>query len=92
MRLAHVIGSTFFWFIAIKIASANACGFLGGTTQPVSPTMNAASPTSVVTQGVEQAIASAKTLGKASPNDEVNNEPEALAMLTEDGDAEGLSS
>ena len=66
LRFTQVLGSDCSSFNAIKIASANACGFLGFPTQPVSPTICAASPTSVVTQGVLQAIASAKTLGKAS--------------------------
>src|SRR5690606_10828160 len=52
---------------AATSASAKARLSLGGTTHPVSPTMNAASPTSVVTHGVPQAMASASTLGNASP-------------------------
>src|ERR671921_305454 len=39
-------------------ASARAAGSLGGTTRPVSSTIEAESPTSVTAQGTPQAIAS----------------------------------
>lgn len=45
-------------------------GQRGGTTQPVGPTICAASPTSVVTQGVPQAMDSANTLGNTSADEE----------------------
>lgn len=48
------------------IASASNCASAGGTNHPVCPMMYAASPTSVETQGVSHAIASAITLGKPS--------------------------
>lgn len=48
-------------------ASARAMGSCFGTTRPISPTITPASPTSVVTQGMPQAIASPMILGNPSP-------------------------
>src|SRR5215213_5563594 len=48
-------------------ASARAAGSLGGTTRPVSPTIEAESQTSVTTQGIPQAMASPTISGHASP-------------------------
>jgi len=50
--------------------SARALGLLGGTTTPVSPTIQDESPTSVTTQGTPIAMASPMTFGKPSPKEE----------------------
>ena len=47
-------------------AAARAWGSRGGTTRPVSPTIEAESPTSVTTHGTPQAMASPTARGKAS--------------------------
>src|SRR5690554_3519628 len=62
----HASALDCFSFNALVMASKSCLELLGGTTQPVSPTINAASPTFVVTQGVPQAMASATTFGKPS--------------------------
>src|SRR5713101_3417547 len=53
--------------ISSRQALAKACGSLGGTILPVSPTSSAESPTSVTTQGTPHAIASATELDVPSP-------------------------
>ena len=55
-----------------KQARAKASASPRGTTMPVWPMMVAESPTSVATQGTPQAMASANTLGKPSPNREAS--------------------
>lgn len=52
--------------IACSIACASAVGDDGGTTVPLSPTINAESPTSVTMHGTPHAIASAMALEKPS--------------------------
>ncbi len=52
--------------VALKSASLKALLSFDGTTQPVSPTIILASPTSVETQGTPVAIASPMTFGKPS--------------------------
>ncbi|MEL0638717.1 hypothetical protein V6259_18440 [Marinomonas sp. TI.3.20] len=62
---AHFSGKHSFSCKASDIALANALGSFGGTNQPALPTIRAASSTSVVTQGVPQAMASFSALEKA---------------------------
>ena len=61
---------------ASRQAAASSWGRRDGTTQPVSPTIAAESPTSVTTQGTPHAIASPTTRGKASLTDDDTSEVE----------------
>src|SRR5690606_30947580 len=65
---------------AADTASARTAQSFGDTTQPDPATIVAASPTSVVTQGVPHAIASASTFGNASAEDD--NTCRSIAFIT----------
>jgi hypothetical protein len=71
-RFAHSSDSFERSVQAAPIAEAKLSASRGGTTHPVSPNMNAESPTSVTMFGVADSMVSATTFGNASPPELAN--------------------